>query len=187
MKPVLALIGAGIALVASNALADNFTITTDDYVPYTIVDGKNVSGVVTDIVAAALNEGLVATNDLHYVHAEDADDHDTLLCVSAGSNKDTPGRFKFDGSGYYLKSPAEMRLLFSNLPEACDNTLAIAERCSTDFDEGTGIYMPAFPVPEGETEESWFVKEVDRGLHERFPDGVPEYALSQALPRERAM
>ena len=54
MKPVLALIGAGLALVASNALADNFTITTDDYVPYTIVDGKNVSGVVTDIVAAAL-------------------------------------------------------------------------------------------------------------------------------------
>ena len=135
-------------------------------------------------LAKQLDLPLVATNDLHYVHAEDADDHDTLLCVSAGSNKDTPGRFKFDGSGYYLKSPAEMRLLFSNLPEACDNTLAIAERCSTDFDEGTGIYMPAFPVPEGETEESWFVKEVDRGLHERFPDGVPEYALSQAKYEE---
>ncbi len=123
---------------------------------------------------------LVATNDLHYVHAADAEDHDTLLCVSAGSNKDTPGRFKFDGSGYYLKSPAEMRQLFSNLPEACDNTLLIAEQCDVTFDEGTGTYMPEFPVPAGETEQSWFHKEVRRGLEERFPDGVPDYAIQQA-------
>ncbi len=130
-------------------------------------------------LAKQLDLPLVATNDLHYVHADDAADHDTLLCVSAGANKDTPNRFKFDGSGYYLKSPAEMRQIFSNLPEACDNTLEIADRCSTEFDEGTGIYMPAFPVPAGETEESWFHKEVERGLHERFPDGVPDYAYRQ--------
>ena len=123
---------------------------------------------------------LVATNDLHYVHAADAEDHDTLLCVSAGANKDTPGRFKFDGSGYYLKSPTEMRQLFSNLPEACDNTLTIAEMCNVTFDEGTGTYMPQFPVPEGETEESWFHKEVHRGLEARFPDGIPDYAIQQA-------
>lgn len=131
-------------------------------------------------LAKKLDLPLVATNDLHYVHADDAEDHDTLLCVSAGSNKDTPGRFKFNGNGYYLKSPAEMRLLFSNLPEACDNTLAIAERCETRFDEGVGTYMPEFPVPPGETETSWFIKEVARGLSERFPEGVPEYALKQA-------
>ncbi len=131
-------------------------------------------------LARELSLPLVATNDLHYVHAEDADAHDTLLCVSAGSNKDTPGRFRFDGSGYYLKSPTEMRRLFADLPEACDNTLAIAERCETHFDEGTGTYMPAFPVPPGETEESWFVREVARGLEARFPDGVPEYATRQA-------
>ncbi len=130
---------------------------------------------------------LVATNDLHYVHASDADDHDTLLCVSAGANKDTPGRFKFDGTGYYLKSPAEMRLLFSNLPEACDNTLAIAEQCEVSFDEGTGTYMPEFPVPEGETEESWFHKEVRRGLEARFPDGVPDYATQQAEFEEQVI
>ena len=130
---------------------------------------------------------LVATNDLHYVHASDADDHDTLLCVSAGANKDTPGRFKFDGTGYYLKSPAEMRLLFSSLPEACDNTLAIAEQCEVSFDEGTGTYMPEFPVPEGETEESWFHKEVRRGLEARFPDGVPDYATQQAEFEEQVI
>ncbi len=131
-------------------------------------------------LARDLGLPLVATNDLHYVHATDAEDHDTLLCVSAGANKDTPGRFRFDGNGYYLKSPAEMRALFAELPEACDNTLAIAERCSTSFAEGTGTYMPQFPVPDGESEASWFIKEVRRGLERRFRGEVPDYALKQA-------
>lgn len=122
----------------------------------------------------------MATNDLHYVHADDAEAHDTLLCVSSGSNRDTPNRFKFDGSGYYLKSPAEMRRIWAELPEACDNTLAIAERCETHFDEGTGTYMAQFPVPAGETEESWFAKEVRHGLKGAFPEGVPSYATEQA-------
>jgi DNA polymerase-3 subunit alpha len=131
-------------------------------------------------LAKDLKLPLVATNDLHYVHADDAEAHDTLLCVSSGSNRDTPNRFKFDGNGYYLKSPAEMRKVWAELPEACDNTLAIAERCETHFDEGTGTYMAQFPVPAGETEESWFVKEVRRGLEARFPEGVPDYATEQA-------
>ena len=138
-------------------------------------------------LAKELSLPLVASNDLHYVHASDADAHDTLLCVSSGSNKDTPGRFKFDGTGYYLKSPAEMRQLFSNLPEACDNTLAIAERCTITFEEGMGTFMPEFPVPAGETEESWFHKEVRRGLEERFPDGVPDYAIQQAEFEEQVI
>ena len=138
-------------------------------------------------LARELKLPLVATNDLHYVHAEDAEAHDTLLCVSSGSNKDTPGRFKFDGNGYYLKSPTEMRHLFRDLPEACDNTLAIAERCETHFDEGTGTYMPRFECPPGETEASWFVKEVDRGLDARFPDGVPDYARDQAAFEEKVI
>jgi DNA polymerase III subunit alpha len=131
-------------------------------------------------LAKDLKLPLVATNDLHYVHADDADAHDTLLCVSSGSNRDTPNRFKFDGNGYYLKSPAEMREIWRELPEACDNTLAIAERCETHFDEGTGTFMARFPVPAGESEESWFAKEVRRGLDLRFPDGVPGYATEQA-------
>ncbi|MCA0251566.1 MAG: DNA polymerase III subunit alpha [Actinobacteria bacterium] len=131
-------------------------------------------------IAKDLSLPMVATNDLHYVHAADAEAHDVLLCVSSGSNKDTPNRFKFDGNGYYLKSPAEMRLLWRELPEACDNTLAIAERCETHFDEGNGTYMPRFDVPAGETEASWFVREVARGLERRFPDGVPDYAREQA-------
>ena len=131
-------------------------------------------------IAKDLQLPLVATNDLHYVHADDALAHDTLLCVSSGSNRDTPNRFRFDGNGYYLKSPEEMRALWSELPEACDNTLAIAERCQTHFDEGTGTFMARFDVPAGETEASWFVKEVDRGLRERFAGAVPDYATERA-------
>ena len=131
-------------------------------------------------IAKDLDLPLVATNDLHYVHRNDAEAHDNLLCVSAGARKMDEKRFRFNGDGYYLKSPEEMRQLFSNLPEACDNTLAIAERCDVEFTEGEGRFMPRYPCPPGENEESWFVKEVEKGLQERFPEGVPEYAHKQA-------
>ncbi|HMQ65956.1 MAG TPA: DNA polymerase III subunit alpha, partial [Arachnia sp.] len=131
-------------------------------------------------LAKDLKLPLVATNDLHYVHADDADSHDTLLCVSSGSRKAQADRFKFDGNGYYLKSPEEMRSLFRELPEACDNTLAIAERIETVFDEGTGTYMPQFEVPDGETEDSWFRKEVGEGLHQRYPNGIPDEVRDRA-------
>ena len=138
-------------------------------------------------IAKDLKLPLVATNDLHYVNAADAEAHDVLLCVSSGSNKDTPNRFQFNGDGYYLKSAEEMRALFSELPEACDNTLAIAERCNTTFDEGNGTFMPRFDVPAGETEASWFVKEVDRGLQVRYRGDVPEYAVTQAAFEEQVI
>jgi len=138
-------------------------------------------------LAKDLQLPLVATNDLHYVNSADAEAHDVLLCVSSGSNKDTPNRFQFDGNGYYLKSPEEMRTLFAELPEACDNTLAIAERCHTSFEEGVGTYMPRFDVPAGETEASWFIKEVDRGLQVRYRGDVPEYASTQAAFEEKVI
>ncbi|HEY3340355.1 MAG TPA: DNA polymerase III subunit alpha [Propionicimonas sp.] len=138
-------------------------------------------------LAKDLQLPLVATNDLHYVNSADAEAHDVLLCVSSGSNKDTPNRFQFNGDGYYLKSPEEMRTLFAELPEACDNTLAIAERCHTSFTEGSGTFMPKFEVPAGETESSWFVKEVDRGLQVRYRGDVPEYAVTQAAFEEKVI
>ena len=86
---------------------------------------------------------------------------------------DGPGqRFAFNGDGYYLKSAAEMREIWRELPEACDNTLLIAERCNVEFTEGNGTYMPRFPCPEGHTEETWLIEEVERGLARRYPDGV---------------
>src|SRR5690606_29926118 len=120
-----------------------------------------------------------ATNDLHYTHAADAAAHEILLCVQSGSTMADPKRFKFDSQEFYLKSPAEMRQLFRDHPEACDNTLLIAERCNVEFNTNAN-YMPRYPVPEGETEESWFVKEVERGLHARYPDGIPDEVRKQA-------
>ncbi|MGH3445347.1 MAG: PHP domain-containing protein, partial [Nocardioidaceae bacterium] len=124
----------------------------------------------------------IATNDSHYTRAEDAPAHEHLLCVSSGSTMADPKRFKLDGDSYYIKSAAEMRELWgerNDLPEACDNTLLIAERCNVEFDESAN-YMPRFPVPEGETEDSWFVKEVEKGLRYRYPDGISDAVRNRA-------
>jgi DNA polymerase III subunit alpha len=139
-----------------------------------------------DLIRLARDLGLplVATNDLHYTRAEDAKAHAALLCVQSGSTLMDPNRFKFDADDFYLKSAAEMRHLWRELPEACDNTLLIAERCEVSFEEGEGRYMPRFPCPPGEDETSWFIKEVETGLQRRFPEGVPDYARKQAAFEE---
>ena len=131
-------------------------------------------------LAKKIGAPLVATNDLHYVHAEDAKSQAILLCVSSGSRLNSPDRFKFDGTGYYLRPADEMRTLFSNLPEACDATLEIAERCQTGFDEGNGTFMPIFDVPDGHTEESWFRHEAEEGLRHRFGDPLPSHVRERA-------
>ncbi|MGO3833449.1 MAG: DNA polymerase III subunit alpha, partial [Microbacteriaceae bacterium] len=137
--------------------------------------------VKTDLLAIAkdLSIPLVATNDLHYVHSADAESHSALLCVQSGSTMNDPNRFQFSGNGYYLKSAAEMRHLFRELPEACDNTLLIAERCEVAFNTSAN-YMPKYPVPDGETEETWFIKEIEKGLHYRYPQGIPDDVRKQA-------
>jgi DNA polymerase III subunit alpha len=124
-------------------------------------------------LAKDLDLPLVATNDLHYTFPEDAQAHSVLLCVQSGATMADPKRFKFEGEDFYLKSPEEMRSTWAELPEACDNTLLIAERCEVAFAEGANL-MPRFPVPEGESEDSWLVAEVERGLARRFPGGVPQ-------------
>ncbi|WP_206686607.1 DNA polymerase III subunit alpha [Microbacterium invictum] len=137
--------------------------------------------VQTDLmkIAADLDIPLVATNDLHYTHQHDATSHAALLCVQSGSTLDDPKRFKFDGDGYYVKTSAEMRQVFRDREIACDNTLLIAERCDVEFNTSAN-YMPRFPVPDGETEESWFIKEVETGLQVRYPAGIPDDVRKQA-------
>jgi len=137
--------------------------------------------VMGDLIRLAkdLNLPLLATNDLHYTKEADSEAHAALLCVQSGSTLDDPKRFKFDSNEFYVKTPAQMRQLFRDFPEACDNTLLIASRVSVEFDE-TANYMPRFPVPEGESEASFFEKEVRRGLLVRYPTGVPERVSAQA-------
>ncbi len=134
-----------------------------------------------DLVRLAKELGLpfLATNDLHYTYADDADAHEVLLCVQTGKTMADPNRFKFDARDFYLKSPEEMRHLWREFPQACDNTLLVAERVDVGFDEGADL-MPRFPVPEGETEQSWLRQEVMRGLARRFPGGVPDTHVQQA-------
>ena len=125
----------------------------------------------------AMNIRPVATNDSHYNNPEDAAAHEALLCVQSGSRMTEPPyskggkRFAFEGSGYYIKTAAEMRELWGrqDLIEACDNTLLIAERCDVQFTESTGGYMALADIPEGETEESWLRKETWRGIELRYP------------------
>ena len=130
-------------------------------------------------LAKDLNLPLLATNDLHYTKQSDEQAHAALLCIQSGSILADPKRFKFDSDQFYLKSAAEMRQLFAEIPEACDNTLLVAERCEVSFREGENL-LPQFPVPAGESEESWLEKEVARGLAQRFPDGVPQEHLKRA-------
>ena len=112
---------------------------------------------------------LLATNDLHYTFNEDARSHEALLCVQSGSTLADPKRFKFDNDEFYLKTPAQMRELFKEIPESCDNTLLIAERCNVTLREGENL-LPRFEVPAGETEDSWLIKEAERGLINRMGD-----------------
>jgi DNA polymerase-3 subunit alpha len=98
-------------------------------------------------IARALDAPLVATNDSHYCRRSDAEAHDVLLCVQTGATRDDPNRFKFQGQEHYVKTAREMRSLFAELPEACDNTLWIAERASVEIELGRPS-LPKFPLPD---------------------------------------
>ncbi|MGA5549691.1 DNA polymerase III subunit alpha [Streptomyces pseudogriseolus] len=123
----------------------------------------------------------LVTNDSHYTYAHEAAAHDALLCIQTGKNLSDPDRFKFDGTGYYLKSTDEMYAIDSSdaWQQGCANTRLIAEMVDT-----TGMFvkrdlMPKFDIPEGYTEVSWFREEVLRGMNRRFPDGIPDDRMKQ--------
>src|SRR5215469_10672698 len=122
-------------------------------------------------IAAELKLPYLATNDAHYVAPADAQPHEVLLCVQTGTNMADPKRFRFEGAEYYLKSPRQMRAVSDDDPwqSGCDNTLRIAERAEVEFNRVN--LMPDFPLPAGETEVSWFRKEVWAGMERRFPGG----------------
>ncbi|HEY3943354.1 MAG TPA: DNA polymerase III subunit alpha [Acidimicrobiales bacterium] len=127
-------------------------------------------------IARRIGAPLLATNDSHYTHREDSVAHDALLCVQTGATIDDPKRFKFEGTEHYLKTAAEMRHLFGELPEACDSTLLIAERARVDLELGKPS-LPEFPVPERITGASYeerastYLRELTlQGARERYGD-----------------
>lgn len=122
---------------------DNLFVELQDH---GLDDQRRTNGQLVAI-AEKIGAPLLATNDLHYTTRDDADAHDALLCVQTNSLRSDPDRFKFTGTEHYLKSAAEMRSLFAELPQACDNTLWIAERCNVEIEFGKP-QLPDFPLPE---------------------------------------
>ena len=116
---------------------------------------------------------LVLTNDAHYIEKEDAYYQDVLMCIQMGKTVDDPNRMRFESRELYLKSEEEMRALFPELQEAADNTVAIAERCSFDFEFGH-YHLPRFKLPAGETDSFAYLQKLcEKGFAERFP-GRPQ-------------
>ena len=118
---------------------------------------------------------LVVTNDAHYLRAEDANMQDVMVCVQTGTTLDDPNRkFEFSTDEFYLKSEEQLRELFPNCDEAFENTAKIAEMCNLDF-VFNQYHLPAFPVPEGYTNEEYFRKLCYEGFKERYADPPQEY------------
>jgi DNA-directed DNA polymerase III PolC len=139
-------------------------------------------------IAKRIKAPLLATNDSHYVHQHDAVAHDALLCVQTGSLMSDPDRFKFSGDEHYLKPAHEMRYVFSELPESCDNTLWIAERAKVTIEFGKP-QLPEFPLPaafqpaEGETYDvkcrEYLQHLTFEGARERWGDPLPDKVVER--------
>ena len=110
---------------------------------------------------------LVATNDVHYTLAEDAQPHDVLLCLQTGKKLSDENRMRYEGGQYYVKSPEEMERLFPYATEALENTHKIAERCHVEIEFGV-TKLPKFDVPEGYTSWEYLNELCFKGLEERY-------------------
>jgi DNA polymerase-3 subunit alpha len=134
-------------------------------------------------IARDLHLPLLATNDSHYVHRDGAVAHDALLCVQTGAQVDDPKRFKFEGSEHYLKTAAEMRALFSEVPESCDSTLEIAERANVEIEFGK-VELPDFPLPAPFASDDEYLRHLTfEGARERYGNPVPG-DVAERLTRE---
>ncbi len=124
-------------------------------------------------LARELELPVVATNDIHYVHKEDAQMHDTLLCIQTGKTLDDPDRMRFETEEFYLKTEEEMQAVFSFIPEAIQNTALVAEKCSFEFEFGN-IHIPYYEVPDGLTAAEYLYKLGIEGLKKNYSEITPE-------------
>ena len=148
---------------------DNFYIEMQDH---GISEQHRIKPQLLDI-SRRLKAPLLGTNDSHYTHRHDAAAHDALLCVQTGSLLSDTDRLKFHGDDHYLKSASEMRHLFSDIPQACDNTLLIAERADVNIEFGTPR-LPHFEVPDGFGSDREYLEHLTlSGAHERWGDPLP--------------
>ena len=123
--------------------------------------------------ARELNLPLVATNDVHYLDRADSFAQDILLCIQTNKVVSDPDRMKMSSSDFYFKSPDEMAALWREVPEALTNSLAIAERCNVDL-SFQGYRLPIFPVPGGQTPETYLRGLCEDGFYDRYPNATGE-------------
>ncbi|MHC4870281.1 MAG: DNA polymerase III subunit alpha [Planctomycetota bacterium] len=116
---------------------------------------------------------LVASSDVHYIYPEDAKAQDVLICINTGKLLSDAKRMKMDSNEFYLKSPEQMRLLYKDYPEACDNTLAIAERCNLVFEDDS-FHLPVIQPPEGLTMHKYLAQKTEEGLIQRYGEITEE-------------
>ena len=148
---------------------DNFFVELQDH---GLADQHTVFPHLIDI-ARRTGTRLLATNDLHYTHKQDAPVHDVLLCIQTGSTINEPGRFKFDAEEFFLKSPEQMRALFRDHPDACDATLEIAERCNVTLEMGVQR-LPVFVTPTGESVDAYLRRLTYEGAAARYGDPLTD-------------
>ena len=125
--------------------------------------------------------GLVATNDVHYTYAQDAEPHDILLCLQTGKKLADEDRMRYEGGQYYVKSQEEMERLFPYAPQALENTQKIADRCHVEIEFGV-TKLPKYQVPEGYSSWDYLVKLCREGLAQRYQPVTEE--LKQRLEYE---
>ena len=136
-------------------------------------------------LARSLDLKVIATNDFHYLTREDAPVQDLMMCIGTNSKVDDENRIRMEGTEFYMKSEQEMRELFSWCPEACDNTLEIANKCNVELDWDS-IILPRFPLlDEGETHESQFRRECEQGLARRYGPDWRNVTINGVNVRER--
>ncbi len=154
---------------------DNFFIELQDH---GLADQKRTNPLLIEL-SRKIGAPLLATNDTHYTHRDDHAAHDALLCVQTGCTMSDPNRFKFEGSEHYLKSAQEMQWLFRDVPEACSNTLWIAERANIEIEFGKPV-LPNFELPAGfKTDGEYLHHLALEGAKERWGQKLPPAVLER--------
>ena len=133
-------------------------------------------------IAKAIGAPICGTNDSHYLEAGHARAHEALLCIQTGSTLADPSRWRFSTQEFYVKSAEEMAVVFADLPEACRNTLAVAERCNLVLEFGR-FHLPKYVVPDGHTLETYLSDLAREGLRRRY-GASPGDAIENRLAHE---
>ena len=147
---------------------------TDEQMDRTLID-----------IAKQVGVKVIATNDFHYLTQEDAMAQDIMLCIGTNATVTQEKRFKFPNDQFYMKTEEEMRQALKDFPEACDNTVLLAEKCNVELERDE--ILPRFPLPEGYTEEMLFREEIEKGLEHRYGPDWRNVVIADNTGKEKSV